>query len=304
MNGRWPTIILLWFIGVLAAAQLGKMAALMPAIRAEAFMGLPAAFLGVASTLASARRLFAILDRKPPVIEHVDPRPMPEGRDIRLDGVRLRYAGAVRPALDGVTLDIPGGSHVALVGESGAGKSSVVALLARLRDPDAGEIRLGGTSLKDLALADVRKTIGVVPQKPHLFTTTLEDNLRLGRPSATADELAAVLDVAGLADFVARLPAGLATPVGVAGTTLSGGEARRVAIARVLLRDPDVLVLDEPGEGLDPETEAAVLDRVLDRMAGRTVIMITHARAALHRMDRVVELDGGRIVSNRASSAI
>ena len=280
------------------------MAALLSLSAAEAFMGLPAAFLGVASTLASARRLFAILDRKPPVIEHFDPRPMPEGRDIRLDGVRLRYAGAVRPALDGVTLDIPGGSHVALVGESGAGKSSVAALLARLRDPDAGEIRLGGTSLKDLALADVRKTIGVVPQKPHLFTTTLEDNLRLGRPSATADELAAVLDVAGLADFVARLPEGLATPVGVAGTTLSGGEARRVAIARVLLRDPDVLVLDEPGEGLDPETEAAVLDRVLDRMAGRTVIMITHARAALHRMDRVVELDGGRIVSNRTSSAI
>ena len=173
-----------------------------------------------------------------------------------------------------------------------------------MRDPDAGEIRLGGTPLKDLALADVRRTIGVVPQKPHLFTTTLQDNLRLGRPSATADELAAVLDVAGLADFVARLPEGLATPVGVAGTTPSGGEARRVAIARVLLLDPDILVLDEPGEGLDPETEAAVLDRVLDRMAGRTVIMITHARAALHRMDRVVELDGGRIVSNPMSSAV
>lgn len=280
------------------------MAALLSLSAAEAFMGLPAAFLGVASTLASARRLFAILDREPPVIDCAAPKPMPEGLDISLDGVGLRYPGAIRPALENMTFDIPQGSRVALVGESGAGKSSVAALLARLRDPDVGEVRLGGTPIKELALADVRRTIGVVAQKPHLFTATLGDNLRLGRPSATDEELAAVIDVAGLSDFVARLPQGLATPVGVAGTTLSGGEARRVAIARVLLIDPDILVLDEPGEGLDPETEAAVLDRVLDRMAGRTVILITHARAALHRMDRVVELDAGRIVSNLPSSAV
>ncbi len=280
------------------------MAALLSLSAAEAFMGLPAAFLGVASTLASARRLFAILDRKPPVTDRAAPKPMPDGRDISLDGVALHYPGAIRPALENMTFDIPRGSRVALVGESGAGKSSVAALLARLRDPDAGEVRLGGTPIKELALADVRRTIGVVAQKPHLFTATLGDNLRLGRPSATDEELAAVIDVAGLSDFVARLPQGLATPVGVAGTTLSGGEARRVAIARVLLIDPDILVLDEPGEGLDPETEAAVLDRVLDRMDGRTVILITHARAALHRMDRVVELDAGRIVSNLPSSAV
>ena len=280
------------------------MAALLSLSAAEIFMGLPAAFLGLSSTLASARRLFAILDRKPPVTEQANPKPLPEGRDLRLDGVTLRYPGGFRPALDGVCLDIPFGSHVALVGESGAGKSSIVALLARLRDPDAGEIRLGGVPLTGLALVDVRRTVGVVPQKPHLFTLTLEENLRLGRPSATAGELAAAIEAASLSDFVARLPQGLATPVGVAGTTLSGGEARRVAIARLLLLDPDILVLDEPGEGLDPETETAVLDRVLDRMADRTVILITHARAALHRMDRVVELDSGRIAANRPSSAV
>ncbi|WP_051228591.1 thiol reductant ABC exporter subunit CydC [Pleomorphomonas oryzae] len=280
------------------------MAALLSLSAAEVFMGLPAAFLGFSSTLASARRLFAILDRKPPVIEPANPRPLPEGRDLRLDGVTLRYPGGLRPALDHVSLDIPFGSHVALVGESGAGKSSVAALLARLRDPDVGEIRLGGVALTDLALADVRRTVGVVPQKPHLFTLTLEENLRLGSPSATATELAAAIEAASLADFVARLPQGLATPVGVAGTTLSGGEARRVAIARLLLVDPDILILDEPGEGLDPDTEATVLDRVLDRMAGRTVILITHARAALHRMDRVVEVDAGRVVANRTPSAV
>ncbi|MCM5559843.1 thiol reductant ABC exporter subunit CydC [Pleomorphomonas sp. JP5] len=280
------------------------MAALLSLSAAEAFMGLPAAFLGVASTLASARRLFAILDRKPPVIEQAIPRELPQRRDLRLEGLTLRYPGSARPALDRITLDIPQGSRVALVGESGAGKSSVAALLARLRDPDAGEILLGGVAIKELTLADVRRTIGVVAQKPHLFTATLEDNLRLGRPSATAEELAAVLEAAGLTDFVARLPQGLATPIGVAGTTLSGGEARRVAIARVLLLAPDILVLDEPGEGLDPETEAAVLDRVLDRMVGRTVVLITHARAALHRMDSVVELDRGRIVGNRTTVTV
>lgn len=304
LSGDLALIVAL-FVGVplIAAGRMVgpelTMAALLSLSAAEAFMGLPAAFLGLFPTLASARRVFAILDRKPPVIDQAAPKPLPEGRDLRLDGVTLRYPGNSRPALDDISLEIPFGTHVALVGESGAGKSSVVALLARLRDPDAGEIRLGGLPHTELALADVRRVVGVVPQKPHLFTLTLEENLRLGRPTATANELAAAIEMAGLTEFVARLPQGLATPVGVAGTTLSGGEARRVAIARVLLRGPDILILDEPGEGLDPETEAAVLDRVLDRMSGRTFILVTHARAALHRMDCVVEIDRGRIVANR-----
>ncbi len=280
------------------------MAALLSLSAAEAFMGLPAAFLGVSATLASVRRLFAILDRRPPVTEAASPAPLPDGRDIALDNVTLRYRDNGRPALDGISLGIPFGSHVALIGGSGAGKSSLAGLLVRLRDPDAGQILLGGVPLTALALADLRHAIGVVPQKPHLFTTTLEANLKLGRPSATAEELAAAIEAADLAEFIARLPEGLGTPVGVAGTTLSGGEARRVAIARALLVDPDILILDEPGEGLDPETEAAVLDRVLDRMAGRTVILITHARAALSRMDRVIELDAGRIVAIRGGSAV
>ncbi|WP_053240046.1 thiol reductant ABC exporter subunit CydC [Pleomorphomonas koreensis] len=309
LSGDLALIVAL-FIGVplVAASRLAgpdlAMAALLSLSAAEAFMGLPAAFLGVSATLASARRLFAILDRRPPVTEAAHPAPLPDGRDIVLDNVTLRYRDDGRPALDGISLDIPFGSHVALIGESGAGKSSLAGLLVRLRDPDAGEIRLGGLPLTALSLADLRRVIGVVPQKPHLFTTTLEANLKLGRPSATAEELAAAIAAADLAGFVARLPEGLGTPVGVAGTTLSGGEARRVAIARALLVEPDILVLDEPGEGLDPETEAAVLDRVLDRMAGRTVILITHARAALSRMDRVIELDAGRIVATKGGSAV
>lgn len=274
------------------------MAALLSLSAAEAFVGLPAAFLGVSSTLASARRVFAILDRRSLVEDPAAPAPLPPGRDIRLAGVKLRY-GAGRPALADIDLDIPAGAHVALIGGSGAGKSSIAALLVRARDPDAGDIRLGGRPIGDLALADLRRTILMVPQKPHLFTTTLEANLRLARPQATAAELADAIAIAGLADFIARLPEGLGTPVGVAGTTLSGGEARRVAIARAVLADPDVLVLDEPGEGLDPETESDVLDRLLDHRVGRTVILITHARAALDRMDGVITLEHGRIVARR-----
>jgi ATP-binding cassette subfamily C protein CydC len=309
LSGDLALIVAL-FIGVplVAASRLAgpdlAMAALLSLSAAEAFMGLPAAFLGVSATLASARRLFAILDRRPPVTEAAQPAPLPESRDIALDNVTLCYRDDGRPALDGISLDIPFGSHVALIGESGAGKSSLAGLLVRLRDPDAGEIRLGGLPLTAPSLADLRRVIGVVPQKPHLFTTTLEANLKLGRPSATAGELAEAIAAADLAEFIARLPEGLGTPVGVAGTTLSGGEARRVAIARALLVDPDILVLDEPGEGLDPETEAAVLDRLLDRMAGRTVILITHARAALSRMDRLIELDAGRIVDIKDRSAV
>jgi ATP-binding cassette subfamily C protein CydC len=275
------------------------MAALLSLSAAEAFMGLPAAFLGVSSTLASARRVFAILDRPPLVVDPATPVPLPAGRDIRLAGVTLSYDGT-SPALAAIDLDIPAGRHVALVGGSGAGKSSIASLLVRVRDPDAGEIRLGGLPLTDLALADLRRTILLVPQKPHLFTTTLGANLRLARPSASAEEVAAAVELAGLTGFVARLPQGLCTPVGVAGTTLSGGEARRVAIARAILADPDILILDEPGEGLDPETESDVLDRLLDRMAGRTVILITHARVALDRMDDVITLDRGRIVGRRS----
>lgn len=275
------------------------MAALLSLSAAEASMGLPAAFLGLTSTLASARRVFAILDRQPLVLDPATPEPLPAGRDIRLTGVTLSYDGT-SPALDGITLNIAAGCHVALVGGSGAGKSSIAALLVRARDPDAGAIHLGGVPLADLALADLRRTVMLVPQKPHLFTTTLGANLRLARPAASFEEVAAAIELAGLTGFVARLPQGLCTPVGVAGTTLSGGEARRVAIARAILADPDILILDEPGEGLDPETESDVLDRLLDCMTGRTVILITHARAALDRMDDVITLDRGRIVGRRS----
>lgn len=293
------TTALLIGVPLVAAGRMAgpnlAMAALLSLSAAEAFMGLPAAFLGLNATLASARRVFALIDRPVPVADPAAPEPLPAGRDLVIDAVTVRYRAGARPALDGVSLAIPAGTHLALVGDSGAGKSSLAALLIRARDPAAGTVRLSGVPLPALELFALRRAILLVPQKPHLFTATLDANLRVARPDASPQALADAIDIAGLGDLVARLPEGLNTPVGVAGSTLSGGEARRVAIARALLADPDILILDEPGEGLDGETEARVLDRLLDRRAGRTVIVITHAAVALRRMHRIIRLEDGRL---------
>lgn len=275
------------------------MAALLSLSAAEAFMGLPAAFTGLAGTLASGERLFAIGKRTPPVVSPTTTLAMPAGNAIVFSDVTLTYAGAGRAALSHIDLVIPEGHRLALVGPSGAGKSSLTELMLRLRDPSSGRVMLGGVDVRRLALDELRGRFAVVPQKPHLFTETIAGNLRLAKPKASDAELIEALALAGLGPFLAKLPQGLSTPVGVAGTTLSGGEARRLAVARALLCDAPVLILDEPGEGLDAATEEAMVGAILERMAGRTVIVLTHAKAALQRMDEIVVLSGGRIVERR-----
>jgi ATP-binding cassette, subfamily C, bacterial CydC len=271
------------------------LAALLALAAADATMGLAAAFAALPATLASAARIFAILDRVPVVSDPPDSAMPPEGNDLRFENVGLTYPGGDRPALDGVDLTIPEGTRVALVGPSGAGKSSLIELLVRFRDPDSGVIRIGGAALTGLRLDDVRGRFAVAPQTPHLFNDTLAANLRIAAPRATDAELAEALRAVGLD----TLPGGLDTPVGNGGTRLSGGEARRLAVARALIANAPVLILDEPGEGLDAGTEARVLDAVFARAAGRTVILSTHAPAALERVDLVVSMDGGRIVATR-----
>jgi ATP-binding cassette subfamily C protein CydC len=280
--------------GALAGPDL-TLAVLAAVATFEVFAGVPDAFAGLAGSLASARRVFALVDRTPAVTDSAEPAE-PSGFDLVLDGVTLGYPGAARPALAGIDLTVPAGTRLAIVGASGAGKSSLAELLVRFRDPDAGTIRLGGRDLRTLALDTVRARVALVPQQPHLFTAGLGDNLRLARPEADPAALERVLADAGLAATVAALPEGLATPVGVAGATLSGGEARRVAVARALLAEADVLVLDEPSEGLDAATEAALLDRLIARTAGRTLVVITHRATALARMDRIAVMEDGRIV--------
>jgi ATP-binding cassette subfamily C protein CydC len=258
-------------------------------------MPLPAAFAALPASLASVRRLFALLDRPPVVRDPALPSALPATPDLVLDGVRLAY-GNGREALAGIDLVLPFGRRLAITGPSGAGKSSLAELLTRVRDPSAGEIRLGGVPLGSLSLDDVRRTIALVPQKPHIFTTTLGGNLSFVRPDAKKADLLAALEAAGLGPFVESLPAGLDTPVGVAGSTLSGGEARRLALARALLADAPVLILDEPGEGLDPELERDVLARLVSGAGRRTVILLTHGTAGLGDVDEIVAIADGRII--------
>jgi ATP-binding cassette subfamily C protein CydC len=209
-----------------------------------------------------------------------------------------------RAALCDLDLGIPQGQHVAILGPSGAGKTTLVHLLTRLRDPDTGQVRLGGTDLRSLRESELRRQVTAVEQRTHLFSGTLRDNLRMGRPDADDDALRAVLARVRLPLSSASFPRGLDTwlsgtgdPSATDGSRrLSGGEARRIALARALLRDPPVLILDEPTEDLDPPTARRLLTDLLAARQGRTLVLITHRRVALRRVHRVLLLEQGRLV--------
>lgn len=274
----------------LTLAGLGALAAF------EAFAAVPGALTGLPATLASAKRIFALADLPAVVADPAVPVAAPERFDLALGGVSVMRPGAARPALTEIDLVVAAGERIALIGASGAGKSTLLDLLVRFHDPDGGEIRLGGVALRALSLAALRSRIVLTGQDPHLFSTTIADNLRLARPGASDDDLRAVLVAVGLIERIDALPEGLATAVGTAGAQLSGGEARRLAVARALLSDAAILLFDEPTEGLDPALAARVVDAILDRAGSRTVIVATHLPIARARMDRVVELDAGRLV--------
>lgn len=281
--------------GALAGPDL-TLAALAALAAFEAFGGIPAAFAGLFGTLASADRLFALLDRKPNVVDPERPLPLPPTYDLALDSVSLTYPDAQRPALTNIDLSVREGARIALIGASGAGKSSIADLLVRFRDPTSGEIRLGGAPLPHLTMESIRSRIVIVGQSPHLFSATVAENLRLARPQATAHQLWSALATVQLEATIRDLPEGLDTQIGVAGTRLSGGEARRLAVARALLTEASIFVFDEPTEGLDAETAQKVLDGVLRRTAGRTLLLLTHQFAGLDRMDEIVTLNAGKIV--------
>ena len=213
----------------------------------------------------------------------------------RCAAVWAGYPGADRPVLRGVDLDLVPGRRVALVGQSGAGKSTLADVLVRFLPVDAGDARLDGVPMNRLASDDVRRVVGLVEQSPHLFTTSLAENLRVGRRSASDDELIEVLERVGLGDWLAGLPNGLATQVGTAGTRLSGGQRQRVAVARALLAEFPILILDEPAEHLDPAAADALTDDLLALTEGRSTLFITHRLAGLDEVDEIIVLDGGRV---------
>ena len=261
----------------------------------ETVFALPAAFQFLGRTRAAGRRLLEVLETAPPVSFTGSTRAVSERLEVAFDGVSFRYRPELSLALDQVSIVIPQGRRIAVVGESGAGKSTLAHLLVRFFDPEAGAVRIGGTDIRGLSEPDLRRAIVVVSQQSHLFSATVRDNLLLAKPDAADTELQSALAAARLAEFLDRLPDGLDTWVGEAGKLLSAGQARRLTVARAILRDAPVWVLDEPSEGLDRITEAELVESLLEVTAGRTVLWITHRLAGMDRMDGLVVMENGRV---------
>jgi len=253
------------------------------------------------ASMALFSRVFEYLDLVPDVPAPANPvalDPASVRGDVRIEGVTVRYPGADRDAVSGLTLCVPAGSTLALVGPTGSGKSTVAGLLARLHDADAGRITVDGVDVRDLDPDVLAAVVGVVSQESYLVHASVRDNLLLARPDATEGELWAALAAAQVADLVASLPDGLDTVVGARGHRFSGGEQQRLAVARTILRDPPVLVLDEATSALDTTTERA-LQRALDELArGRTTITIAHRLSTVRDADHIAVLDAGRLVES------
>jgi ATP-binding cassette, subfamily B, beta-glucan exporter len=239
---------------------------------------------------------FAVLDTPSAIVEKSTAVAFGrvQGR-VEFERVSLSYGGD-RPAVHDLSFAVEPGQTVALVGHTGAGKSTAVALLQRLRDPDGGSIRIDGVELRDVALDSLRANIGVVFQESMLFYRSIADNLRVGRPEATETELLAAARMAEAHDFILRQPDGYNTLVGERGATLSGGERQRLAIARALLKDPPILILDEATSALDAATEARVQQALRTVMRGRTTFVIAHRLSTVREADLILVFDGGRIV--------
>ncbi|HZV82691.1 MAG TPA: thiol reductant ABC exporter subunit CydC [Geobacteraceae bacterium] len=254
----------------------------------EAAGGMPAALQLLPAARESARRIGELSSSPLPVPDPANPAPLPVDYRLVMRGVSFAYE-PTRPVLSNFDLEIPAGGRVAVVGPSGFGKSSIAELLLRFREY-GGSITFGGTELRCYAGDDLRRLVAVSPQRPHLFNTTIRENLLLSRPEATAEELQDALEASALDTWVASLPDGLETMVGEGGSSVSGGEVRRIALARALLKDAPLLILDEPTEGLDAATEQLVLERLQKRIQGKSLFLITHRPACLSLVDTVVKL--------------
>ena len=272
---------------------------LVPLSAFEALAPLPQAAVLIDGVRSAAARLFGLLDEQPAVSDPVVPAPFPQAPySISLRGAAARWEPDGPLILSGLNLTLTPGDHVAVTGASGSGKSTLAALVLRFLDPaDRDTAFLNGVDICDLAADDIRRVIGYVAGDAHIFASNLRENLRLARPDATDADLVTVLRQVRLGAWYDRLPSGLETLLGERGALISGGERRRIALARALLADQLVLVLDEPTEGLDVPTATAIMDELLDIMVGRTVLLLTHRCEGLARMDRVYQLVDGRLVT-------
>ena len=271
---------------------------LLYAITVAAAVGHLAGLFGTyQEAVGAARRVFELLGTQPAIADPADPVPLarPVRGEVELDHVSFRYAESLGETLLDVSLRIAPGETVALVGPSGAGKTTVASLLPRFWDVSGGRVLVDGHDVRRLALADLRGAIGVVPQEPALFSGTIRENIAYARPDADDDDVIAAARAAHAWEFIERLPDGLDTRVGERGVKLSGGQRQRLAIARVFLKDPAIVVLDEATSSLDSESERLVEEAMLDLLRNRSTLIIAHRLSTVQRADRVVVLDRGRI---------
>ncbi|NPC49308.1 ABC transporter ATP-binding protein [Corallococcus sp. AB032C] len=302
-----PTVELLGIVGVAVAVAWGARAVSMDPTLAGRLLSFMAAALllyqpvkslsgtlsQVLTGLAAAERLFSLADS--PVPPDVGAEAPPLSRALELSGVRATYSDG-REALKGVDLTIPAGARVALVGPSGAGKTTLFSVLLGFLPPSGGEVKWDGVPLSSLKASSVRAQLAWVPQEPVLFSGTVRHNLRLGQPDATDDALWEALRLAHAEDFVRALPGGLDEPVGERGSRLSGGQRQRLALARAFLRRPSLLLLDEPTSALDATSEAAVGAGLQALMKGRTVLIIAHRLSTVRDADLIAVVEGGQVV--------
>ncbi|RFS79244.1 cysteine/glutathione ABC transporter ATP-binding protein/permease CydC [Leclercia adecarboxylata] len=260
----------------------------------EALAPVTGAFQHLGQVVASALRITQITGQQPEVQFSTAATDVPEQLALRLADVSFAYHGQAQPALDNINLTIPAGAHVAVLGRTGCGKSTLLQLLTRAWDPAQGQILFNDMPLKEMSEPALRKTVSVVPQRVHLFSATLRDNLLLAAPGTADDELRAMLEKVGLHKLLDD--EGLNSWLGEGGRQLSGGELRRLAIARALLHNAPLMLLDEPTEGLDATTERQILDLLEKEMQGKTVLMVTHRLRGLADFDQIIVMDNGQII--------
>jgi subfamily B ATP-binding cassette protein MsbA len=273
---------------------------------ASAFVNL---YAGIAVAMGAADRIFEFVD-SPPEKEAAAPVTLARegsrnrGLDVRLEGVTFRYDAEGPDVLSEIDLHVGPGEVVALVGPSGSGKTTLVSLIPRLYDATSGVVSVAGRDVTTVALSDLRRRIALVPQEPYLFGTTIAENIRFGMDGASDDDVVAAARAANAHPFIADLPDGYATEVGERGTRLSVGQKQRIAIARAVLRDPDILILDEATSAQDSESERLVQDAMARLMQGRTALVIAHRLSTIQRADRIVVLDAGRVVESGPHAAL
>ncbi len=290
-------VLLALLIGLASGPVAGVVAVFVLTMAFEAVSAMPRAGVLYGQARAAAARVVEAAEVPPPVPDPVMPLPMPSGHALTLDHVSFRYGEDLPFVFENLSLQLPAGSRTAILGPSGAGKSTIAALLLKLAAPVAGKIRLGATDIAALPAEAVRSKIAYLSQTTHLFADSIRNNLLLGDPTADDARLWAVLDDAQLSETIRALPEGLNSWLGEGGNTLSGGQGRRLALARTLLSDAPILILDEPCAGLDAATEAAFFATLNNAAQGRTILLIAHRLTGAEKLDRIWRLAGGSLMA-------